>query len=291
MPVIVTQPTTINVRVGSATQPKISQTTIFQGAVGANNSYLQAEIDAVFVTANSASITANNASSIANSASAQANTAFQKTGGIITGNLEVTGDIIPSTDIAYSLGSSSRKWKDLYLSGTTINLGGAEIKSDSNSGAILLVPIPTANTPNPNALLISPTGSISVVSTTDGVINASDLSNAIANSANSAPIDTLISSIYTKTNTTNLLAQASFDTANTKFASNGGIISGNVTVSGILIANGGISSINANTGSIVVTGGIGVSDNIYANGIYVNSFLVTTNNITANAITIDGGIY
>ena len=288
MPVIVTQPTTINVRVGSATQPKISQTSIFQGAFTES---VKAEIDAVFVTANSASITANNAYSIANSASAQANTAFQKTGGIITGNLEVTGNIIPSTDSAYSLGSSSRKWKDLYLSGTTINLGGAEIKSDSNSGAILLVPIPTANNPNPSALLISQAGSISVVSTTDGVINASDLSNAIANSANSAPIDTLISSIYTKTNTTNLLAQASFDTANTKFASNGGIISGNVTVSGILIANGGISSVNANTGSIVVTGGIGVSDNIYARGIYVNSFLVTTNNITANAITIDGGTY
>ena len=82
MPVIVTQPTTINVRVGSATQPKISQTSIFQGT----SSSLQAEIEAAFATANSASITAN-------SASAQANTAFQKTGGIITGNLEVTGNV------------------------------------------------------------------------------------------------------------------------------------------------------------------------------------------------------
>jgi len=90
MPVIVTQPTTINVRVGSATQPRISQTSIFQGALSAS---LQAEIEAAFATANSASITANNASITANNASARANTAFQTTGGIITGNLEVTGNV------------------------------------------------------------------------------------------------------------------------------------------------------------------------------------------------------
>ena len=97
MPVIVTQPTTINVRVGSATQPRISQTSIFQGALSAS---LQAEIEAAFATANSASITANSASATANSASAtannasaRANTAFQTTGGIITGNLEVTGNV------------------------------------------------------------------------------------------------------------------------------------------------------------------------------------------------------
>jgi len=76
MPVIVTQPTTINVRVGSATQPRISQTSIFQGAV---SSSVQAEIEAAFATANSAF--------------SLANTSLQTTGGIITGNLEVTGNV------------------------------------------------------------------------------------------------------------------------------------------------------------------------------------------------------
>ena len=76
MPVIVTQPTTINVRVGSATQPRISQTSIFQGALSAS---LQSEIEAAFATANSAF--------------SLANTSLQTTGGIITGNLEVTGNV------------------------------------------------------------------------------------------------------------------------------------------------------------------------------------------------------
>lgn len=42
----------------------------------------------------------------------------------LTGNpLIVGGNLTPSADSAYDLGSSSKKWKDLYLSGSTIHLG------------------------------------------------------------------------------------------------------------------------------------------------------------------------
>jgi hypothetical protein len=57
---------------------------------------------------------------------------------IITGNLAVTGDttagnIIPSTDVTYDLGSPSNKWRSLYLAGNTIYLGSAEITSTESS--------------------------------------------------------------------------------------------------------------------------------------------------------------
>ena len=42
----------------------------------------------------------------------------------------VKGDIIPDTDVAYDLGSASNRFRDLYLSGSTINLGGLEITND-----------------------------------------------------------------------------------------------------------------------------------------------------------------
>jgi len=45
----------------------------------------------------------------------------------------VKGNIVPDTDEAYDLGSSSKKFKDLYLKGTTINLGNQTI-SASGSG-------------------------------------------------------------------------------------------------------------------------------------------------------------
>lgn len=40
--------------------------------------------------------------------------------------------IIPSTDVTYDLGSSSKRWNDIYLAGNTIDLGGSKISKDSN---------------------------------------------------------------------------------------------------------------------------------------------------------------
>jgi len=47
-----------------------------------------------------------------------------------TGKLVVAGDFLPSQNVTYDLGSSSFRWKDLYLSGDTLNLAGSTITSD-----------------------------------------------------------------------------------------------------------------------------------------------------------------
>mgnify|MGYP001351771077 CR=1 FL=1 len=44
-----------------------------------------------------------------------------------------SSSIIPDTDSAYDLGSTTRKWKDLYLSGSTLNLGGIKLKDAGGS--------------------------------------------------------------------------------------------------------------------------------------------------------------
>jgi hypothetical protein len=46
---------------------------------------------------------------------------------------------IPLLDSTYDLGSPTRKWKDLYLSGNTIYLGGVQISAQSDSGGGLAV--------------------------------------------------------------------------------------------------------------------------------------------------------
>jgi hypothetical protein len=48
------------------------------------------------------------------------------------GVLTVPGSIVPDTDIAYDLGSDSNRFRDLYLSGSTINLGGTSISINSS---------------------------------------------------------------------------------------------------------------------------------------------------------------
>ena len=48
----------------------------------------------------------------------------------VNGQTNVGGNVIPDTNEAYDLGSASARFRDIYLSGTTINLGGAEITSN-----------------------------------------------------------------------------------------------------------------------------------------------------------------
>ena len=42
----------------------------------------------------------------------------------------IGSNLLPATNITYDLGSSTKRWRDLYLSGNTIDLAGATISSD-----------------------------------------------------------------------------------------------------------------------------------------------------------------
>ena len=55
-------------------------------------------------------------------------TTLNGAGGAIT----ASGHLVPSQHETYDLGSSSLRWRDLYLSGSTINLGGTEISRDGD---------------------------------------------------------------------------------------------------------------------------------------------------------------
>ena len=60
-------------------------------------------------------------------------------------NDSISGSLIPKLDSAFDLGSSTKKWKDLFLSGSTITLGDLTIQStgggievkDSNGNTLL----------------------------------------------------------------------------------------------------------------------------------------------------------
>lgn len=59
---------------------------------------------------------------------------------ITTADISVTGNIIPAGNVTYNLGSPSARWKELYLSGSTIDLNGARITS-TNSAITIANPI------------------------------------------------------------------------------------------------------------------------------------------------------
>ncbi len=72
-----------------------------------------------------------------------ASNALPRSGGTITGaltlnsNLFVGNHVIPTSNVVYDLGSSNMRFRDLYLSGNSINLGGATIKAQSNNSVSL----------------------------------------------------------------------------------------------------------------------------------------------------------
>ena len=55
----------------------------------------------------------------------------------IPGNVNATGNLIPGANVTYDIGSSASRWKDLYLSGTSIFLGTSSITEDANGGIVL----------------------------------------------------------------------------------------------------------------------------------------------------------
>lgn len=105
----------------------------------------------------------------------------QTAGGPITSNTnQVTTSILPAINVEYDLGSPTQRFRSLYLSGNTIDLGGATIKTDAATGAVAIVPQVTDANPNPTGVVFTPTGAVSTVATTGGVVD----SNAIATSSN-----------------------------------------------------------------------------------------------------------
>ena len=55
----------------------------------------------------------------------------------LPGNVSITGDIIPSANVTYDLGSTTSRWKDLYLSGTSIFLGTSSIAENGDGNIVL----------------------------------------------------------------------------------------------------------------------------------------------------------
>ena len=74
----------------------------------------------------------------------------------------VDQDIIPDGNGTRSLGSTGKRWKDLFLSGQTINLGGATISSDG-TGTVSVsatgVTLPSGSKAGENKIAVNVTGS------------------------------------------------------------------------------------------------------------------------------------
>ena len=108
---------------GPATSPKtVIQTSyyVYNIPVNSSPSTVRPSVDSFSITRT----TGGTVSSLVNGA---------KTASLAsTGVLTVTGSIVPDANIAYDLGSATNRFRDIYLSSSTINLGGTAVSVNSS---------------------------------------------------------------------------------------------------------------------------------------------------------------
>ena len=64
----------------------------------------------------------------------------------ITPNGRFAGDLVPSANVTYSLGTLNNRWSDLYLAGSTIYIGDSTISGDTGTNEIQLENLRVSNT-------------------------------------------------------------------------------------------------------------------------------------------------
>ena len=51
---------------------------------------------------------------------------------VLGGTISVSGNLIPSANTTYDLGSSTNRFNDIYLAGSTVDIGGTKLSKDTN---------------------------------------------------------------------------------------------------------------------------------------------------------------
>jgi len=225
---------------------------------------------------------ANAANVLAQSAYNNSNTKFASAGGTISGDVTLTGNLIPTTDNVYYLGSTTKRWRSIFVGANSIDVGGIVISNSGGSASLSGAtdfalpdsPVPSlgtlSNTANAafaqaNAANVLAQASYTWGNTvnifTQSAFTKANTANTTAEAAYAwaNTVNIFTQSAYAKANAANVLAQAAFDNSNTKFATAGGTITGNVTISngrdltvtGNLYVQGNTVSLNTSTLDVV----------------------------------------
>jgi predicted acyltransferase (DUF342 family) len=177
----------------------------------------------------------------------------------ITGDLTMTGDVIPSANITYDLGSTTHMWKDVYIGPGSLYINGKKVIED-DSGTISI----TTDINEDLKFTTSGTGTLKLISSNG--INVTGQLGAVSGDLQIGDHmdmnSSLIKQVATPVSGTDAANKTYVDTAAASAVTSGtnavsgttGSFSGAVTVTGNLTVNGTTTSIN--------TSQIDLADNI-----------------------------
>ena len=204
-----------------------------------------------------------------------------------TGKFNLSGrvgtDIVPDTDVAYDLGSSTYRFRDLYLSGSSIKLGSATITSTGTA-----VNLPAGSTigglaigmsgGDLNVNIVANDSTVIVNTTTEVVTAQGGFVGNLTGNATSVTNGVYITDTGTVTNT--MLAGSIADTKLSTISTAG------------KVSNSATTATNANTASAIVSrdgSGNFLANFITATGLIGNVTGNVTGNLTGNSTGFHSG--
>ena len=95
--------------------------------------------------------------------------------GSITGDLTLGGNLVPSANVTYNLGSDTARWNELYLAGNTMSLGSVVLKDSAGELALFASDGTTPTTLKSTSIEIS-----SIINGTSNVAVATDSSVTVS---------------------------------------------------------------------------------------------------------------
>jgi len=204
-----------------------------------------------FDVANLAYDKANSGYTLAQGAYNTANGKFSSSGGTISGDIVMTGNITPLTDVRYYLGSPTRKWHSLYVGPGSVDIDGVILSADANG--TLQVTNPTYSGPvsiNLGGVVLATTGTGGLA-----ISNNYDANNITTFVIDLSGEGQSVGGISEQANSAGSYANSAFLRANNSLdANNGGTITGDVQITGNLVITGNV--VYANTQTVLITDNI-----------------------------------
>lgn len=229
----------------------------------------------------------------------------------VNGGSTFTGNLLPSANVTYNLGSPTQRWKEIFLAANTIDIGGATISADIETGSLILKGpdgaefILTGSSPTDSFGvfgIVEAGNTSSATSTTTGALRVAGGAGIGGNIYTGGIVDIAGNSIYLgnlvlKDNGSNIfglyaadgttpatISQTSVDTTKiSNGTSNVQVVSvnANVTVS----VGGTANVIVVSTAGANVLGTLGVTGNVTGGNVLTGGLISATGNITGGNIS------
>ena len=203
----------------------------------------------------------------------------------LSGTVTVAGSLVPSADVTYDLGTGAKRFRDLYLSGQTIDLGGTKIQRDPASSSVSFV---DSSTQAPVAIVVDEIkigSGASAVSLT--AASAGGLANLeqtfVSTNANAAASAKAVGDLYANVSAS----------LGGKLSSTGGTVAGPLTVQGLLSAPGGMTNASLEHGYLSLSFSTPASarsvNNLYENtSLRLGGKLDRTGGTVSGPLTVQG---